>query len=218
NKTEIGNYTILHHTDLSPEFEARFSAMDKSLQKSELYDADFKVKICLNDGSLYPELMEKLRGPAFGWGFHNIAVFRGAFDYQDNAVTLNGYKWNLEHLIAHEVTHCLQFNAFGFFGANPMAGHPHWKWEGYPEYVARKNDEQSLHESIKRLKQAQKESPDSWGVFFDDGTISPKTYYEDWLLAWYCLEIKSMSYRELLSCELSKEEAQQEMETWYQGL
>ena len=160
--------------------------------------------------------MEMLRGPAFGWGFLDITTFRGAFNFKENTVELNGYKWNLEQLITHELTHCLQFIKLGFFNANPLGNHPDWKWEGYAEYVARKSDEQlSLVRNIKRLETAKEEKPEAWGIFFDDGTVAPRTYYEYWLLVQYCLDVKQMTYLELLNSEIPMASIQKEMNDWY---
>lgn len=216
NQTKFGNYTIYHHTDLAPEFGKRLTAIHAMAMESELYDASLEVKICLNDGSIYPAILEKLRGPAFGWGYLNIATFSGIADFEKNTVELNGYKWNLEQLFVHEITHCLQINALGVMNSNPVGSHPQWKWEGYPEYVSRKNETQlSLFDNIKRIELAKEEDPKEWGVFFADGTVLPRNYYAHWLLIQYCLDIKGMSYIELLNSELIKTTLKEEMNDWY---
>ncbi|MCG8327860.1 MAG: hypothetical protein MI974_09265 [Chitinophagales bacterium] len=218
NKTVIGNYTIYHNAGLTPEFESRLANVNALIKESELYDDALELKICLNDGSIYPSLMKKLRGPAFGWGFQNIVSFQGAFDYKENTVELNGYKWNLEQLIAHELTHCLQFNELGLLHSNPLGNHPDWKWEGYAEYVSRKNEKQLfLAKNMERIELAIKENPNAWGVFFDDETISPRAYYDSWLLVQYCLDIKGMSYIELLNSDIPKASIEEEMNEWYRN-
>lgn len=217
NKTELGNYIIYHQTDLPPEFESRLDRVNSLVLESELYSGQ-KLKICLNDGSFYPELIRKLRGPAFGWGFHNITTYNGKFNFQENTVELNGYKWNLEQLLVHELTHCLQFTTLGLFEANPLGNHPNWKWEGYAEYISRKNDEQlSLVGNIERMELVNKENRDTWGVFFEDGTVTPRTYYQSWLLVQYCLDIKKMSYVELLDSSIPKSSIQEGMNNWYRN-
>lgn len=217
NKTEFGNYTVYHHAELAPEFEDRLAKVDAMIKASEFYDPTYKFRICVDDGSVYPGIIEKLIGPAFGWGFQNIAAFRGAFDYKNNTVELHGYRWNMEQLITHEIMHCLQFKGLGFLQSNPMSNHPDWKWEGYPEYIARKNaDQLSLAENIRRIDEARKTDPDAWGVFFEDGTVSPRTYYDRWTLMQYCLEIKGMTYSQVLNSNLSEDSLKQEMMKWYQ--
>ncbi|MEL6134331.1 MAG: hypothetical protein AAFR59_13290, partial [Bacteroidota bacterium] len=197
HKTEVGNYTVYHEAALPAEFESRLAAVHERVKQSEWYDSTHTLKLCLNDGSLYPEMMEALRGPAFGWGFFDLAVFRGTFDFEANTVSLRGYKWNLEQLMTHELVHCLQFHALGLWQSNPLGSHPHWKWEGYPEYISRKGKDQlSLRDNIRRMEEAWKTAPKAWGIPFEDGTIAPRTYYEAWLLVKFCLEIKGMTYAE----------------------
>ena len=211
-KTEMGHYTVYHHSDLDPALPLRLQAVDEILKESEIFDADFKFKICLNDGSYYPELMETVRGPAFGWGFFNLAVFRGTADYEKNRVELHGYQWNLEQLFVHELIHCLQQNEFG-----PWLNYSKWKWEGYPEYVARKNPDQvSLRQNIRRLEKAEVSDAKGWAVEFDDGTIAPRTYYRYWLMVQYCLEVKKMTYGDLLQDETDENEIWEEMMNWYE--
>ena len=91
---------------------------------------------------MYPSLIEMIQGQAFAWGFYNKVVLNGKLNCKENCVELNGYKWNLIQLIAHEETHCLQFHKFGIWKSNPVASNPKWKWEGYAEYVARQNKDQ----------------------------------------------------------------------------
>ena len=217
HKTDVGAFTVYHQNALSPFVAERLEHVQQQVKTSELYDADFKVSLCLDDGSVYPEIMKRLRGNAFGWGFLNYAVFKGEADYQANKISLNGYDWNLEQLFVHEVAHCMQNNALGMWNSNPMAGHPTWKWEGYAEYVARKNkDQASLVDNIDRLRRSKHEAPDAWGVFFTDETVAPRSYYEYWLLVQYCLDIKGMTYLELLESDVEKETVEQEMQSYYE--
>ena len=216
NKTTIGNYTIRHHQDLDSAFGERLSAIDKMVKASAIYDPNFEIEICLNDGSLYPEMMRKLRGIAFGWGFSNKAVLYGKADFKKNRVHLNGYDWNLEQLFVHEITHCMQHNHFGWLNSNPLAGHPEWKWEGYAEYASRKGQHQSsLTENIERVALARQEKPEAWGILFEDSTIAPRVYYDHWLLMQYALNIKNMSYDEVITSELSEKALREEMQDWY---
>jgi hypothetical protein len=46
-------------------------------------------------------------------------------------------------------------------------------------------------------------------------TVSAITYYDAWLLTRYCLDIKRMSYDELLADARSEEIVEAEMMKWY---
>ncbi len=215
-KTEIGNYIIFHNTDLNSELETRLFKITDLVKESELYNPKLRLEICLNDGASYPKFIEKLRGPGFGWGFYNIIVLQGIADFEENTVELNGYKWNLEQLIAHETIHCYQFDKFGIWNSKPFKNYPNWKWEGYPEYISRqKNDQIDLYKNIDRLFKFKENTPDKWAIEFSDGTISPIDYFEDWLLVKYYIEVEQLSYEELLEDKREKKVIKEVIQNWY---
>lgn len=217
NKTVVDNYTVYHSSQIDDDIIKRLETVTMLLEQSALYDPSFKLEICLNDGSFYPTLLEKVRGQAFAWGFYNKVVLQGKTDFKNNRVQLNGYSWNSEQLIAHEAIHCYQYNRFGLWGSNPIANYPIWKWEGYPEYVSRQNLGQlNLYENIERLLKTTEEDNKNWAIEFADGTISPVNYYKDWLLVSYCIDIKDLSYKELLNDSLTKDLIEKEMHEWFE--
>ncbi|MEL7146653.1 MAG: hypothetical protein AAFO69_09820 [Bacteroidota bacterium] len=217
NMTQVGNYSVYHQNALNEAITERLQNVDRLVAGSELYEEGFEVKLCMDDGSFYPTLMKTLRGNAFGWGFLEIAVFKGDANFEENRISLHGYHWNLEQLMVHEITHCMQQNNLGLWNSNPMANHPDWKWEGYAEYVARQGDDQvNLMKNIGWLKAAKQDNPDAWGVFFDDGSVAPRSYYEYWLLVQFCLDVKKMTYQELLNSRITRDEVEQEMQEYFE--
>ncbi|MFT3825171.1 MAG: hypothetical protein QM731_14715 [Chitinophagaceae bacterium] len=216
NKTQHDNFTVYHSEAINP---ALYKALDEAgafLKTSELYNPRLKLDICLNDGAAYPKLMRTLRGPAFAWGFYNKVVMQGTADYNGNYVELNGYKWNLSQLLAHEMTHCLQFDRLGFWKSKPVAAVPEWKWEGYAEYISRRSvEQQDLKVNIKRLSNADKTDPTGWAIAFSDNTIAPREYYNYWLLVQYCMNVKKMNYEQVLKDTTREAILKQEMLTWY---
>lgn len=218
NKSEVEGFIVYHNEALKPEMGKRLVAVREMLEDSDFYNPEFKLKICLNDEALYPKLMGMVRKPAFGWGFLDIVVLQGVADYKMNTIELNGYKWNLEQLFAHEAIHCYQYDKLGLWNSKPLMNHPNWKWEGYPEYVSRKNDDQiDLRVNIERLIEQNKEDPDSWAISFADHTISSVDYYKDWLLVMYCLDIEQLSYDELLKDQRDRALIEKDMWDWYNG-
>lgn len=216
NKTTIANFTIYHNKPLDKEFESRLNAAIKLLKKSEIYDANFKMDICLNDGSSYPKLVQSFQSPAFGIGFYNKIVIMGTMNCKENYDELNGYKWNLTQLLTHEAIHCFQFNKLGFWKSNPIAKYPDWKWDGYNEYIARQSaDQTNLLKNIDRLNEANSKDKSEWGVIFDDSTFVGKDYYSWWLLMQYCMDIKKMTYKQVLNDTTQVEYVRQEMLAWY---
>lgn len=216
-KTVIDSYVIHHTAPLDEAFFTAFRNALGSVEQSSIYDEKTTFEVCLNDGSYYPTLIEKVRGRAFGWGFSNKVVLRGTADYQANTVEIGRYKWNLSQLLAHEATHCLQFLKFGLWKSNPIAGYPDWKWEGYAEYIARRSANQNeLVKNITRKLQQERVDPDGWDIVFDDETIAPRSYYQSWLLVQYCLEVKEIKYESLLKNEsIDQISIEKEMMEWY---
>ena len=215
--TKHTNFTIYHEQTLHPTFIKQLDHAHELIKKSEFYNPHLQLDICLNDGSVYPTLIQKLRGRAFAWGFYNKVVLQGAINYDDQTVELNGYKWNLHELLAHEITHCLQFDKFGLFNSNPLAGIPAWKWEGYAEYIARQSDAHGeLAKNLDRLANANSIDENSWQITLADGTICPREYYNYLLLMQYCLDIKKMNYQQVLADTTSESIIHNEMMRWYE--
>ena len=214
--TSHNNYTIFHDKTLDRSLTIRLDEATALIKASEYYNSKLHLDICLNDGSGYPKLMQTLRGRAFAWGFYDKVVLQGTANYKDNYVELNGYKWNLSQLLAHEIIHCLQFDKLGFWKSKPVASIPVWKWEGYAEYVSRQNNNQKyLFKNITRLYATDKKS---WAIYFPDSTIAPRQYYDYWTLVQYRMDIVKMSYQQLLADTTSENAVRQEMINWYNKL
>ncbi len=214
SKTTHNNYTVFHNKTLDPTLLTKLDQATELLKASEFYNPKLHLDICLNDRSKYPKLMRTLRGQAFAWGFYNKVVLQGNTNYQDNNVELNSYKWNLTQLLAHEMTHCLQFDKLGFWKSNPVANIPNWKWEGYAEYISRQDaDQKNLSKNIARLIATKKSN---WQVTFADSTIVPREYYESWIMMQYCMNIKKMTYKQILADTTSEQNVTQEMMKWYE--
>ena len=214
HKTTHKIFSIYHNKTISPSLISTLDQATLLLETSEFYNNNLKFDICLNDGATYPTIIKTIRGQAFAWGFYDKVVMQGTMNCKANFVELNGYKWNLTQLLAHEMTHCLQFDKLGLIQSNPIANIPTWKWEGYAEYVARQNaDQKDLSKNIKRFIATGK---NNWEIKFADGTITPREYYSYWILVQYCLDVKNMSYQQLLTEKINELTLKQEMINWYE--
>lgn len=212
-QTAQKNLTVFHSINPDPAILPILDEATRLVKASELYNPYLHLDICLNDGSGYAKLIQSIRGQAFAWGFYNKVVLQGMANYRENYVELHGYKWNLTQLLAHEMTHCLQFEHFGFWNSNPVVNIPNWKWEGYAEYISRQNmDQKDLSKNIGRFIAADKSN---WEIMFSDGTMAPGVYYEYWILVRYCMDIKKMSFKQILADTTSEQTVKQEMMKWY---
>lgn len=204
---------IYHKTKLDPLLTACIDQATDLIRKSELYNGKFTVDICLNDGSRYPDIIRTVQGKAFGWGFYNKVVLQGTMNCSENFVGLNGYKWNLTQLLAHEMKHCLQFDILGFMGSKPFADIPNWKCEGYAEYISRAGaEEQVLKKNLERLGQNKN---NSWCIRFADSTIAPVDYYQAWNLVQFCMDVKGMTFTQLLADSANVQVLKRQMVNWY---
>jgi hypothetical protein len=216
HETEFKKYTIYHNKPINSNFLIQVDSALEIIKNSEYYDSTIKFDICLNDGSIYPSLLEVFLGKAFALGFtSNKIAICGEMHCNENYVEVNGHKWNLIQLMAHEATHCLVYNRVGFWSSNPVANHPNWKWEGYPEYISRlSSNQKNLLDHIEILNNANTEDKDTWAINLSDGTISSKEYYKFRLLNQYCFEIKKMSFANILKDTTSEQTLTNEMNKW----
>ncbi len=213
--TPHGNFEIYHDQALQPGLLTALDDAATLLKTSEFYNPDLHLKICLDDNSLYPECMAKVRGEAFGWGFYNIVALRGLPHYAENKMEVNGRNWNLTQLLAHEAVHCLQYDALGLWYSPPIADIPIWKSEGYPEYIARRGHDQiDLRKNIDHLVQTLATDHQDW-IDFADGSGAVMPYYKAWLLVQYCMDIKHLSYRQVLAEDIKEADMQRELMVWY---
>lgn len=217
NKTAMGRYIVYHDELLDQELNEHLDQAYDLVKKSVGYDSNLKFTLCMNDGSIYPSMMQLFLGQAFALGFmSDKVVICGTLHCDSNYVAVNGYKWNFTQLIAHETTHCLVYRSVGLWNSNPVASHPTWKWEGYPEYIARREfSESDLVKRIDRYKESLNSSKDTWAIPLADGTVAPKEYFRYRLLMQYCLDIKKITYENLLQDTISELTVRTEMMNWY---
>lgn len=212
HKTSHKLFTIYHHSALDPLLSSRLDEAENLLESSEFYPTNLHLDICLNDGSFYTQIIKAIRGQAFAWGFYDKVVLQGTMNCNENFVELNGYRWNLTQLLAHEMTHCIQFDKLGLWNSNPVANIEQWKWEGYAEYISRKGLTQRVLGT--NLDQLDKVDDEIWEIKLDDGTITSREYFGYWAMMQYCMDIKKMSYSQVLSKETKEQNLKQEMENW----
>ncbi len=216
NKTDVGNYSVYHNKPLDNSFLQRLEQSSIILKSSELYDPKLKIDVCLKDGSTYPKLITAVIGKDFLSSFYNKIILTGdTVNYNDNYTQLDGHKWNLTQMLAHAQVHCFEFNKYGLWQSNPIGKHPVWKWEGYPEYIARQNVAQTnLQNGIRRLLQIEGTSNDGW-MKLADSTETLIGFEEYRLLIQYCLEIKRLTFVELFKDTTQENIVRQQMINWY---
>ncbi|MBL0337239.1 MAG: hypothetical protein IPP73_18465 [Chitinophagaceae bacterium] len=216
NKTVVGKYSIYHNKPINNRFLDQLEQSNAILKSSELFDADLKMDICFKDGSKYPALIKTVLGKDPLTTFYNKIVVTGdEVNYEGNYILFEGHKINLTESLIHVQVHCLEFNTLGFWHSNPVASHPKWKWEGYPEYIARqKSGNHNLKSDIEKLQQAEKSDTNGWTTLSDNTEI-PTRFFKFGLLIQYCMEVKKLNFVQLFADKTDEETVSEQMMLWY---
>src|SRR4030095_12716714 len=106
---------------------------------------------------------------------------------------------------------------YGILTFNPF-NHPEmWKLEGYPEYIARQKFTEtavSLKKEIKRFIELKHKQTDIWISVEDRGCEVPEYYYKGRLMTEYLINVKDLTYDQVLEDKRSEEEIYAEMIAW----
>ncbi len=207
--TSYKQFTILHQQELDEEI---FSIIDSSLsvlEKSEIYDPAVEIVWCLNDGSSYPGWIERLMGEDTFRSFSHFIVVQGPFQGSVHSFQKFGRTLSTRQFLAHALVHNMQYTHHGFWDANPLGGHPHWKWEGYAEYISQENlpNQQELYNMIQNGKE-----PYEW---MDLGKDQKTIYLHISFLAatTYCFDTLGMDYESFMADTTSLESTLAKLDT-----
>lgn len=135
-----GNLTVYSREPLNQEMNAVLDRVQQRLAASPINSADVKPKVFLtNSFRFYSFLSLYVGDNSFGKGYAALNtnnVFINKSDAAGDLVFRKAPAHNqrsLSGVIAHEITHLLIRNRYGYWRNLTM---PTWKKEGYAEYVA----------------------------------------------------------------------------------
>lgn len=211
--TTRGNFTILHNQALPAGADSILNHAHQIVQYSPHYLPDYRITICMDDGSSFPRWIERLKkGRAVSYA--NIVVMQQAFDYEKGVSIIDGHLWDLTELYAHEITHCYQFKLAGF----STLWLPLWKIEGYAEYNSRWVVEPfSLRERYTLLLESrQKPTQGFRWTGTADGYGSPESYLEGLVYVQYLLEQENWTYPQILESEIDAQALENKLKAWYE--
>jgi hypothetical protein len=190
------------------------------VKRSELYDPEYTYDIFLSYNTMFNAIDSKVlgHGPSARAMDNNIIV-KVAVDFKRNVALPTFYEpceANLTRLLTHEMIHCLQDGKYGKLMFNPF-NHPEFlKLEGYPEYISRwpqrSEKSYSLVKDIERYLEAQ--SGDGWIAIEEGGCKAPGYYYKSKLMMEYLMDVRRMTYDEVLRDTVSAEGIYKEMMAW----
>jgi len=221
NKMSYKKFTVCSNDKIDDNIK---NILDKAMdlvQQSELYDPGYKYNIILCHNTFYNKIDDLLGiGPAARARLNNVIV-KVRIDPNSNlafATFRKECEVNLTYLLAHEMVHCLQANRYGLMKFNPFRHPEFWKLEGYPEYISKQKKlsgkDYSLTNDIDRYVTLESKATDIWVSSEEGGCEVPDYYYKGKLMMEYLMDIRHLSYDQVLRDTASENRIYQEMIRW----
>lgn len=222
NKIEYKEFTVYSNEEINNDIIPLLDNAMELVKESELNDPNYKYDIFLCYNSLFNKIDDKLLGigPSARVTDNNITV-KVKVDSERDLFFPTFHKnceGSLTYLLAHEMIHCLQTNKYGMIKFNPLKHPEMWKLEGYPEYISRqtklKDNDYSLTSEIDRYIELESKATDIWILIEEGGCEAPKYYYKGRLLIEYLMDIKHLSYDQILNDTVSADVIYADMISW----
>ena len=225
NKLNHKNFTVCSNNKIDNDIKTILNNAMILVEKSELYDSNYKCNIILCYNTLYNKIDDILAEPgAAATPRGNNILIKVRIDPKNNLAFATFHKAceaNLTELIAHEIIHCLQAHKYGFLKFNPFKHPEFWKLEGYPEYISKQNELSSegydLTSDINRYINLKSKATDIWISSEDSGCEVPDYYYKGKLMIEYLMDIKHETYDQILKDTTSENNIYQQMIKWNDG-
>lgn len=222
NQTQFDQITIYHNQELAEGTELIIKDAIEIIKRSDIYDKNLKIQLCLNDDKIYPNLFPFAGGTAYAF-FNKTVMYASNPNFKNNVAAFkwefNNYelrKFNLTTLLAHEFMHNAQHNFNSRYYITSTLGKINWKLEGHAEYIARefKNDGR-LKDKIAIYLIEENKAHVGVPVFkLEDGTIQNLSYFKYSLVIQYLIEIKELTFDQICELEPSLDKPYAEMIEW----
>lgn len=211
-------FNIYSDTEVKGDYQAILGRATALVKTSELYDGEYRYDIFLTSGTTYKTISFKLLGPALARSLDNNIMLNVHADFEKDLLTGPENKRELARTIAHEMVHCLQMNKYGIWKFNPANHPPLWKLEGYPEYIAYQDEINapgySFTETVRKLREFEERSM-RW-IEMKPGHSDPIIYFKGRIMVEYLMDVKGMTYDQILSEQVQDEEVRMELINWYE--
>ncbi len=222
NKMKYKKFKVCSNSKIGDNIRIVLDNAMNLVQKSELYDSGFTYNIILCHNTFYNRIDDMVLGfgPAARGRLKNVIV-KVRIDPTANlafATFPKECEVNLTYLLAHEMIHCLQTNKYGIIKFNPFSHPEFWKLEGYPEYISRRAElsgkDYNLTSEIERYVNLENKAPGIWILAKEGGCEFPNYYYKGRLMVEYLMDIKHLSYDQILKDTVSESTVFKEMIKW----
>jgi hypothetical protein len=215
-------FTVYSNLPVDPNMDVVLDDVLKLVRVSELYDSTYNVDVFLSYGNVFNDIDDWLlgHGPSARATDNNIVV-KVDIDAARNLAFPTFHdrcQASLTWLLTHEMVHCLQDNRYGKLVFNPFAPPPMWKLEGYPEYISRRpmrmQDQYNLIDEIDRYQKLDRDRKDVWMAIMEGGCKSPWYYYKSRIMTEYLMDVKGLSYDEIMNDARSEDDVFAEVLAW----
>jgi hypothetical protein len=199
DKIDYKNLRIYANGNIGDDYQPVFDKALELITDSELYEK-MTFEVFLANNSLYKEIDTMVFGYAIARSIDNNVILRVDVNFRDNLLLGPKNRRNLAKTVAHELVHCLQLNRYGVLKFNPLFPPETWILEGYPEYIANRDERIStgyrLTDSIKKLREFEQKGSE-W-IETEPGQFDPLNYFKSRIMIEYLIDIKHMTYAEII--------------------
>lgn len=219
NELEYQSFTVYANSAIDEQIKPIIDASIDLVKDSELFDPAYQYDLFLSHQTFFNKVDGYLIDQwAAARAIDNNIVIKVEVDIEKQLAYTEQSQIDLSYMIAHEMIHCLQAHKYGKLTFNPFQHPPMWKLEGYPEYYSRqaqlKAADYDLKEEIDRFIRLEAASEDGWIEAVDQHFV-PIIYYKSRLMTEYWLDVKGLSYDDLLQEEVKEEAIWEELLDWY---
>ena len=213
SSTSFDHCVVLHEEALSPGLTSIIANSTAIIEQSELYDQESISYLCLQDGSRYPAVVKSILGDDVIKSFSSINVVLARAEIPQNKLDWRGHQFRFDQFLAHVRVHNLQFQYHGLWKANPLGGHPEWKWEGYADYISL-GKRFELKEVITHYLEQGQEAFDFCQLGAGFGTIN--LHIRQMIMTQYLFDQKGFSYNQFMEAEIDENMLFQEILGWHE--
>ena len=217
NRMLHGSFTVYSNAAIDEKITMVLDDALELVEHAEIYDPTYHYDIFLCSGTFYNELDNKLLGRVLARATDNNILLKVEVDLDKNRLVGPKNSRNLTTTIAHEMIHCLQAHRYGKLKFNPW-NHPElWKLEGYPEYFSKrskiKSEHYHLRDEIQRLIEFEEQPNNGW-IEIEKGQYDPVVYFRGRLMVEYLMDVKRLTYDQILNKEIKANSVYHEMLVW----
>lgn len=209
NKIEYENFIVYSNKQVKGDIGRIFKSVTGKIKRCENYDPNYRHRIFLCEpGTFYNKFMfTENDSYAYNSTFrHNILIFPIS-DFEVNKVTRPGsnISYNLDQLLAHEITHTFVTDKL-----------PFWKMEGYAEYISHFQDNYVALRHVRRNALTLLTS-DDYFLTNEQGIPRPLPYFKSRTLIEYLFLVKGLTFEQIKSEQITEDKTLEELKNWING-